>query len=84
MNREHDRLERIADLEMRLRELESALAELDHRARRLGDRIEREGGARGEAAIERRELDRNRRLNREEIAQVRAELNRLREDDPPG
>lgn len=78
MSRNEPDLERIAELEMRARELESALAELDHQARRLGDRIERDGGAVGERASERAALDRNRRLNREELEQVRAELRRLR------
>lgn len=70
--------ERISELEMRRRELETALAELDHRARRLGDRVEREGGATGGLAGERRALDRIRRLNREELEQVEGELEQLR------
>jgi len=83
MSEEQDRRERIADLEMRQRELESALAELDHQARRLGDRIERDGGAVAATASERATLDRNRRLNREELERVQAELRRLHGRDGP-
>jgi len=77
---EHDdnQRARVADLEMRQQELESALAEMDHRARRLGDCIERQGVAAGELESERQALERNRRLNRDELQQVRAELKRLR------
>jgi DNA-binding MarR family transcriptional regulator len=84
MNGNDEERERIAELEMRERELAAALAELDHQARRLGDRIERDGGAVGSTASERAALDRTRRLNREELEQVRAELRRLRGGDGPG
>lgn len=81
MGRNDEELERIAELELRERELEAALAELDHQARRVGDRIEREGASVGDAASQRSALERNRRLNREELDQVQAELRRLRDGD---
>lgn len=84
MNDEERDRERISELEMRQRELESALSELDHQARRLGDRVERDGGAMGDNATERKALDRNRQLNREELETVRAQLRRLRADDASG